>query len=105
MACDWASFHRQYPLVLGPVATEPPFKAGMDVAGIEEVRNIVKSMTLVLAVNLLGLPSAVIPVGIQNGMPQEVQLIGPRFREDLCLDAAEAVEEVLGTVTPIDPRF
>jgi amidase len=33
-----------------------------------------------------------------------VQIIGPRFREDLCLDAAEAVEQRLGTLAPIDPR-
>jgi len=33
-----------------------------------------------------------------------VQLIGPRYREDLCLDAAQAVEDVLGVRAPIDPR-
>ena len=32
------------------------------------------------------------------------QLIGPRFREDLCLDAAAALEDRVGIITPIDPR-
>jgi hypothetical protein len=27
-----------------------------------------------------------------------------RYREDLCLDAAQAIEERLGSFTPIDPR-
>jgi amidase len=33
-----------------------------------------------------------------------VQVIGPRYREDLCLDAAEAIEDQVGIITPIDPR-
>jgi amidase len=33
-----------------------------------------------------------------------VQIIGPRYREDLCLDAAQALEDRTGTITPIDPR-
>jgi amidase len=31
-------------------------------------------------------------------------VIGPRYREDLCLDAAAAIEDRLGILTPIDPR-
>jgi hypothetical protein len=30
--------------------------------------------------------------------------IAPRYREDLCLDAAQAIEDRLGILTPIDPR-
>ena len=55
-------------------------------------------------VNLLGLPAVAVPTGVIGGLPQGVQLIGDRFREDLCLDAAEAIERALGTLTPIDPR-
>jgi amidase len=32
-----------------------------------------------------------------------VQLIGSRYREDLYLDAATALEERVGVITPIDP--
>ena len=62
------------------------------------------ALRMIVAVNLLGLPAVAVPVGEANGLPQGVQVIGPRFREDLCLDAAEAIEERLGTITPIDPR-
>ncbi|MEE8508718.1 MAG: amidase family protein, partial [Myxococcota bacterium] len=58
---------------------------------------------LVTTVNLLGLPAAAVPVGVVDGLPQGVQIIGDRYREDLCLDAAEAIETRLGAVTPIDP--
>jgi hypothetical protein len=33
-----------------------------------------------------------------------VQIIGPRFREDLVLDAAEVIEARCPPMTPIDPR-
>lgn len=104
LAQSWSLFLHEYPIVLGPVCTNPPFKAGIDVIATEQMRKIAESMSLVVTVNLLGLPSAAVPVGLVNGLPQGVQLIGSRFREDLCLDAAEAIEESLGTLTPIDPR-
>jgi amidase len=37
-------------------------------------------------------------------LPQAVQIIGPRFREDLCLDAAAVVGAATEALTPIDPR-
>ena len=61
-------------------------------------------MRMAMAVNTLGLPAVALPVGIRDGLPQAVQVIGPRYREDLCLDAAAAIEDRLGIITPIDPR-
>jgi amidase len=52
----------------------------------------------------MGLPAACVPTGIADGLPTGVQIISSRFREDLCLDTAEAIERRLGTFTPIDPR-
>ena len=45
-----------------------------------------------------------LPVGVADGLPQAVQVIGPRYREDLCLDAGQAIETSLGIITAIDPR-
>jgi amidase len=42
-------------------------------------------------------------VGASGGLPQGVQIIGPRYREDLCLYAAQAIEDRFGILTPIDP--
>jgi amidase len=44
-----------------------------------------------------------LPVGVGDGLPQDVQVIGPRYREDLWLDASAALEEQVGIITPIDP--
>jgi amidase len=59
---------------------------------------------MAIAINALGLPAVAVPVGIEEGLPQVIQVIGPRYREDLCLDGAVALEDELGIITPIDPR-
>jgi amidase len=102
---DWNQFLARYPLILGPVSTQPPFAVGYDLTGVGAVRNMLESMRLVLSISLLGLPAVAMPAGIHLGMPRGVQLIGPMYREDLCLDAAEVVEQSLGVLTPIDPRI
>jgi amidase len=99
----WAEFQETYPLIVAPIATEPPFAVGADL-NADGIGAIVASMPMVVAVNLLGLPAAAVPTGVGGGLPQVVQVIGPRFREDLCLAAAEAIEEACGIPTPIDPR-
>ncbi len=42
-------------------------------------------------------------MGTGGDLPQSVQVIGPRYREDLCLDGAAALEDRLGIITLIDP--
>ncbi len=100
----WSAFMAEWPLVLGPVWTQPPWKVGYDIAGVTEANDVIRQARLTVAVNCLGLPSVAQPVGVTDGLPRGVQLIGERFREDLCLDAAQAIEDRLGVITPIDPR-
>jgi amidase len=97
----WTRFLHDQPIVLSPVCCERPWRVDEDVSRIGE---IVKAMRMVVPVNILGLPSCAVPVGCDDGLPQGVQLIGARFREDLLLDAAQAIEDRAGVFTPIEPR-
>ncbi len=108
LARQYSQFFERYPLILGPVSTEPPFTVGKDLASADDAWEIFRSMRLVVTANLLGLPAAAVPVGVANGLPQGVQVMGSMFREDLCLDATQviedAIEEALGVLTPIVPK-
>lgn len=99
----WGEFQEGHPLVVAPIYTDIPFEAGTDLED-GRVAETIHGMRMAVAVNALGLPAVALPVGIGEGLPQAVQIIGPRFREDLCLDAAQAIEDRVGIFTPIDPR-
>lgn len=81
----WSEAQVDVPLVLAPISTRRPFRAGAD---LDDAAAVVDSLRITVAVNFLGLPAVAVPVGRM----QAVQLIGPRFGEQLCLDAAAAVE-------------
>jgi amidase len=100
---DWLMFLERYPIVVGPVSTEPAFAAGFDVDGSVSIDRQQRAMRMLVAVNLLGLPAAAVPTGLVDGVPLGVQVIASRYREDLCLDAAEAIEAASPITTPIDP--
>ena len=106
IARDWSVFMADYPLLLTPTWTMLPFESGFDIDGPGAAAATKALMAPVCPANLLGLPSACVPAGLDagSGLPVGVLLTGQRFREDLCLDAAEAVEARLGLDTPIDPR-
>ena len=48
--------------------------------------------------NFLGLPAGIVPADYNDGLPVGVQIVGRRFREDLILDACEAVEQRVGVM-------
>ena len=99
----WGEFQETHPLIVAPICTGLPFAVGTDLT-TRRGRRDHPGHAHGLAVNALGLPAVALPVGTADGLPQAVQVIGPRYREDLCLDAAAAIEDRVGIITPIDPR-
>jgi amidase len=105
IARAWSTFMADWPLLLTPTWTQLPFEHGFDSATAAGTAATVELMRPVVPANLLGLPSACVPAGRdeETGLPIGVLVTGRRLREDLCLEAAEAIEARLGLATPIDP--
>jgi amidase len=104
IARAWSLFAVDHPLIVGPVWTQPPFPVGFDIESRESAQAALELIRFVTPMNLLGLPAACVATGVTDGLPVGVQVVGWLFRDDLCLDAAEAIEAKLGILTPIDPR-
>ena len=101
---QWELFQQSHPLVLTCVSGELPFKVGEDVESAATAARLIRAQSMQLAVPVLGLPAVSVPTGTSGGVPVGVQIIGPRYREDLCLAAAEAIEQSAGASRlPVDP--
>jgi amidase len=102
---EWALFLDRVPLVLTPVCSEPIYEQGFDIESAARTASLWRECATMMAIPVLGLPAVAVPTGAVDGLPMGVQIVGPRFREDLCLAAAEAIEARRGVLTPIDPRW
>jgi len=94
---EWLAFLEDWPIILAPVSIQPTPRINTDLAGKAALRRLfLNDFRFISAINVLGLPSAVTPVGFAAGLPVGTQLIASRYREDLCLDAAAAIEARVG---------
>lgn len=88
---DFTEAFKQVDLIAGPTAPNPAFGLGEKVSDpvtmyLEDIYTI--------AVNLAGLPALSMPVGLANGLPAGMQLIGRDFDEGLLLAAAHQYQQV-----------
>ncbi len=106
IARAWSQFMAGYGLILSPTWTQLPFEEGFDAASEENVAATTAMVRPVLPANLIGLPSACVPAGLDvaTGLPIGVLLTGRRMHDMECLDAAEAIEARFRLPTPIDPK-
>lgn len=95
---DWLVFMEDYPLVLSPLSLQPPFPQNADQHGPQKMGEILDAQIHMSNMNFLGLPAALVSVGVYDGVPIGVQIAGSRYREDLCLNAAEAIEAKAGVL-------
>ena len=93
----WQLFFEEYPVVLAPTTVQPTPGPREDASSPERSREIFwNDIRFISAINVLGLPAAVVPVSLHKGKPIGVQLVAGRYREDLALDAAAAIEKRAG---------
>jgi len=105
MLSRWTLFLEQYPIVVLPGGGEQALPVGLDTSGVEGMRRAMAAAHTQIGLPVLGLPVLGVPLGEAGGLPLGVQVMGPRFREDLILDAGEVIEAAEGRRPPIDPNW
>ena len=93
---QWQQLLERHPVLLMPQRFESLLAVDEDYRGAAELLSVLRSLAPSAVVNLLGLPSVLVPTGVVDGLPSGVQVIAARMREDLALAAAEAIEEACG---------
>jgi len=100
---QWSEFFSAHPILISPTWALPAFEHDADLSD-EGSQRTLETFRPVLAPNALGLPAAVVPVAVADGLPVGAQIIGDRFFDLGCLSVAQLLEDAFGTITPIDPR-
>lgn len=90
---EWEVFMQDYPVVLTPVSGTLPFAQQQDVSSDEAFTRIMEAQLTQRALPVLGCPALAVATGTAGGLPVGVQLIGPRFREDIILAAGRDIEK------------
>jgi amidase len=98
---EWSAFFADHPMLLSPTWAHPAFEHDADLSDTDQVLR--DTLRPVLPGNLLGIPGAVVPCGVADGLPVGVQVIGDRFTDLRCLAIAEQIQDAVGAPTPIDP--
>ena len=95
---EWLLFLQKYPLVLSPFLLKPTYEWDRDAQGMAGMTDVIGSAFWSYGMNFLGLPAGSIAANYNNGLPVSIQVIGQRFREDMILDACEAIEQRVGVM-------
>jgi amidase len=98
MTRQWSVFLEEHPLVLTPFLMRPTFPWNYDAESFAQMKDLFDAAIYSYGVNYLGLPAGVVPIGLVDGLPAGVQIVGRRFREDLILDAMQVVENEVGVL-------
>jgi amidase len=104
VARKWQLWFEEYPILLTPTWTQPPFVKDFDIESEESALATLELFRPVLPGNLLGLPCAVVPGGMADDLPVGVHVTGARYSDLRVLSIAQQIEDAYGVITPIDPR-
>lgn len=86
---DFEKVFADYDLILGPTAPTAAFE--LDTLNHDPVAMYLADI-LTIPVNLAGLPAISIPAGFADGLPVGLQLIGPKYSEEVIYQVAAAFE-------------
>jgi len=101
----WSGFLSEYPVAIGPNLTCQPWPLDADLDPNSGLELIAQATRFILPASAFGLPVVSFPIISTKGMPTGIQIYADLWREDLCLEAAEIIEQGVGTIAPIEPTL
>ncbi len=96
----WSLFLDRYSVLLVPVSGELPFPDGLD---LTEFDRVLAAQLVQTGLPVMGLPGLTVSTAMAGQTTTGVQIIAARYREDLCLQAGEAIEAGGTPPSPVDP--
>lgn len=99
----WQLFLADYPVVILPVSAEPPFPDQLDVQSEAAFDRVLEAQLIQVALPVMGVPALTVTIAMDGAQTGGVQLVGPRYREDVILDAGEVLERARPVINPVDP--
>ena len=89
---------QHYDLIVTPTTASPPFRADQRPTEIDghRVGALWGPFPFTAPFNVSGSPAASLPVGVCDGLPIGLQVVGPDHGEALILDVCEQLERVVG---------
>lgn len=99
----WSAFLTHYTVCIGPTWANLQWPIDTDLDPEKGDEALRQSFMFITPGNCLGIPSVALPMGVNNGLPTGIQIYSELYREDLCLTAAEIIQEEVPCPTPIDP--
>jgi amidase len=100
---EWLQFFETYSVLLIPVSAELPFPDGLDTRDDASFARVWRAQLAQIAIPFMGLPALTVSTGLVERVPVGVQVVSTRYREDLCLEAGEAIEAGGTPSAPVDP--
>jgi amidase len=103
---EWQEFHSEYPVLICPISSEPPFP---DLLDLDDFPRVLEAQLTQVGLPLMGLPGMSVFTGFAQGeaghTPMGAQLIAAKYREDILLDAAEAIEARSLPIKVVTPKM
>ncbi|MDF2141788.1 amidase family protein [Paenirhodobacter sp. CAU 1674] len=104
IARAWQLFTERYPVVLLPPSAELPFADDLDLRSDADYARVWEAQAAMIGLPVTGLPALTLATGATaDGTPLGVQIVAGKYREDVALAAAEAIEARQPAVTIATP--
>lgn len=98
----WTAFFAEYPLVVSPLMALPAIPRAFDIDHPGAMSELIHIGRWGVNLSAVAMPALAFPTGRVSGVPIGVQIFSRAWREDLLLDAGDALEDRFGVVTPTD---